>query len=337
MATQSRPQSKAQSRPLSPHLTIWRWGPHMLVSILHRITGTGVTVVGLPILVWWLMEVADGPEAYSRFTSAATHPVGVIVLVGLTWAFFQKAFAGIRHLVMDTGMGFERICSILQDKDDMYGIDLFDPFFAALGEISGFKYTGKFPRTNAPDPAAEAASPELRHDIAFRVIADHLRTLTFAISDGAVPSNEGRGYVLRRILRRAVRFGVDQRRLEVLRVGIRRHGAAAHRDPPIVARHGHGFHVARLFENRQAALAHIHGALPHEPRIAVCRCEHDPSPAMGAHQQRFKFAVAVLNRLIGTFNVVGVQRPRMQGPRPPHGLDEQLQHLRRRDQRAAVF
>src|SRR4051812_28201916 len=111
---------------------------------------------------------------------------------------------------VDTGMGFERICSILQDKDDMYGIDLFDPFFAALGELSGFKYTGKFPPTNAPDPAAEAASPELRHDIAFRVIADHMRTLTFAIADGAAPSNEGRGYVLRRILRRAVRFGRQQ-------------------------------------------------------------------------------------------------------------------------------
>src|SRR4051794_8425259 len=111
---------------------------------------------------------------------------------------------------VDTGMGFERICSILQNKDDMYGIDLFDPFFEAIGELSGFKYGGMFPRTNVPDPAAEAASPELRHDIAFRVIADHLRTLTFALTDGAVPSNEGRGYVLRRILRRAVRFGRQQ-------------------------------------------------------------------------------------------------------------------------------
>ena len=111
---------------------------------------------------------------------------------------------------VDTGMGFERICSILQDKDDMYGIDLFDPFFAAICDLSGFKYAGKFPRTNAPDPAAEAADEQLRHDIAFRVIADHIRTLTFAITDGAVPSNEGRGYVLRRILRRAVRFGRQQ-------------------------------------------------------------------------------------------------------------------------------
>lgn len=79
----------------------------MLVSILHRITGAGLTLVGLPILVWWLMAIADGPDAYSEFTGLATHWAGLVVLIGLTWAFFQKAFAGIRHLVMDTGMGFE--------------------------------------------------------------------------------------------------------------------------------------------------------------------------------------------------------------------------------------
>jgi alanyl-tRNA synthetase len=111
---------------------------------------------------------------------------------------------------VDTGMGFERICQVLQGKDDNYGIDLWDPFFGALTEMTGIKYAGLFPKTNAPDPAAEAASPQLRHDIAFRVISDHIRCLTFALTDGAVPSNEGRGYVLRRILRRAVRFGRQQ-------------------------------------------------------------------------------------------------------------------------------
>jgi alanyl-tRNA synthetase len=113
-----------------------------------------------------------------------------------------------RHV--DTGMGFERICSILQEKQDMYGIDVWNPLFDAISQISGLKYTGLFPATNAPDPVAEAANAQLRHDIAFRVVADHVRCLTFALTDGAVPSNEGRGYVLRRILRRAVRFGRQQ-------------------------------------------------------------------------------------------------------------------------------
>ena len=115
---------------------------------------------------------------------------------------------------VDTGMGFERICSILQNKSDMYGIDLFHPFWQALSDISGRKYAGTYPKTNAPDPAAEAADAQLRTDIAFRVIADHIRSLTFALTDGAVPSNEGRGYVLRRILRRAVRFGRQQLELK---------------------------------------------------------------------------------------------------------------------------
>jgi alanyl-tRNA synthetase len=111
---------------------------------------------------------------------------------------------------VDTGMGLERICQVLQHKDDNYATDLFTPIFAALTRLTGFNYTGKFPKTNAADPVAEAADASLRHDIAFRVIADHLRCLTFALTDGAVPSNEGRGYVLRRILRRAVRFGRQQ-------------------------------------------------------------------------------------------------------------------------------
>jgi alanyl-tRNA synthetase len=111
---------------------------------------------------------------------------------------------------VDTGMGLERICQVLQNKDDNYGTDLFTPIFDTLTKLTGITYHGKFPKTNAADPIAEAADPQLRHDIAFRVIADHVRCLTFALTDGAVPSNEGRGYVLRRILRRAVRFGRQQ-------------------------------------------------------------------------------------------------------------------------------
>ena len=95
------------SRPLSPHLTIWKWGPHMLVSILHRVTGGGLTVVGSIALVWWLVAAASGAEAYETFTSWATSWIGIVVGVGLSWAFFQHTVSGLRHLVMDIGAGFE--------------------------------------------------------------------------------------------------------------------------------------------------------------------------------------------------------------------------------------
>ena len=97
----------APTRPLSPHLTIWKWGPHMLVSILHRMTGTALTVAGLALLTWWLLAIASGAEAYDRFVAAADHPLGLFVLVGLTWAFWQHFFSGLRHLFMDMGAGYE--------------------------------------------------------------------------------------------------------------------------------------------------------------------------------------------------------------------------------------
>jgi succinate dehydrogenase / fumarate reductase, cytochrome b subunit len=99
--------SSTPSRPLSPHLTIWKWGPGMLVSILHRVTGGALTVVGLAILAWWLVALAGGEEAYARFTLLVGKPVGMIVLAGLTWAFWQHFFSGLRHLVLDTGAGYE--------------------------------------------------------------------------------------------------------------------------------------------------------------------------------------------------------------------------------------
>jgi succinate dehydrogenase / fumarate reductase cytochrome b subunit len=79
----------------------------MAVSILHRATGVALTFAGLGILTWWLYAIASGPAEYDAFTKAATHPVGLVVLVGLTWSFFQHLLSGIRHLVMDTGQGFE--------------------------------------------------------------------------------------------------------------------------------------------------------------------------------------------------------------------------------------
>ena len=94
-------------RPLSPHLTIWKWGPGMLVSILHRVTGGALAVAGLAMLTWWLWAIAAGPAAYEKFVAMAGSLVGLIVLVGLTWAFWQHLLSGIRHMVMDSGAGFE--------------------------------------------------------------------------------------------------------------------------------------------------------------------------------------------------------------------------------------
>ena len=79
----------------------------MLVSILHRVTGAGLAIIGLAALTWWLMAISGGPEDYAAFVAAARHPIGLIVLVGLTWALFQHLLSGIRHLVMDSGAGFE--------------------------------------------------------------------------------------------------------------------------------------------------------------------------------------------------------------------------------------
>ncbi|MDP8993854.1 MAG: succinate dehydrogenase, cytochrome b556 subunit [Pseudomonadota bacterium] len=95
------------SRPLSPHLTVWKWGPHMIVSILHRISGAGLAVIGAAVLVWWLYALAAGPEAYASFTGWATHWAGIVIAVGLSWAFFQHTLSGIRHFVLDIGAGYE--------------------------------------------------------------------------------------------------------------------------------------------------------------------------------------------------------------------------------------
>ena len=99
--------SSNRARPLSPHLTIWKWGPHMLVSILHRITGSGLAVVGLAVLTWWLVALAGGEQAYSKFIGATDNWIGLTILVGLTWAFWQHLLSGLRHLVLDTGAGYE--------------------------------------------------------------------------------------------------------------------------------------------------------------------------------------------------------------------------------------
>ena len=94
-------------RPLSPHLSIWKWSPAMLVSILHRVTGDGMAFVALPVLLWWLGALASGPAAYETFTAIATAWYGMIVLVGISWAFFNHFCSGVRHFVLDIGAGYE--------------------------------------------------------------------------------------------------------------------------------------------------------------------------------------------------------------------------------------
>lgn len=79
----------------------------MLVSILHRATGIGLTIAGAGILLWWLLAAATGADAYGKFLEVALHPVGLFVLFGLTAVFWQHFFSGLRHLYMDTGAGFE--------------------------------------------------------------------------------------------------------------------------------------------------------------------------------------------------------------------------------------
>ena len=96
-----------------------------------------------------------------------------------------------RHV--DTGMGFERLCMVLQDKSNTYDTDVFTPLIAEIERLSGKTYGGSY-------------APEAKADMAMRVVADHLRSVAFTIADGQLPGSGGAGYVVRRILRRAVRY-----------------------------------------------------------------------------------------------------------------------------------
>lgn len=108
----------------------------------------------------------------------------------------NKSLRPLPNKHVDTGLGFERLVSVLQDKLSNYDTDVFTPLFQRIQEITGARgYRGRF---GDEDPDGI--------DTAYRVVADHIRTLTFAISDGAPPNNEGRGYVVRRVLRRGARY-----------------------------------------------------------------------------------------------------------------------------------
>jgi len=136
----------------------------------------------------------------------ASHPL-VIELWNLVFIQFNRDEAGTltplpaRHV--DTGMGLERVAKALQGKVSNYATDLFVPIIERIETLTDHRYgssAGLEDRFDVTDPDNIA-------DVACRVIADHARTLTFALADGIIPSNEGRGYVIRRILRRAARYG----------------------------------------------------------------------------------------------------------------------------------
>jgi succinate dehydrogenase / fumarate reductase cytochrome b subunit len=99
--------AEANTRPLSPHLQVWRWGPAMAVSILHRVTGNGLALVGLGVLLWWLGALAGGDQSYLKFSRHMNEWYGQVVLIGLTWAFFNHMASGLRHFVLDIGAGYE--------------------------------------------------------------------------------------------------------------------------------------------------------------------------------------------------------------------------------------
>ena len=124
----------------------------------------------------------------------------------------DNSFTPLPQRHVDTGMGFERVTAMIQGTRNLtvfsgtisnYETDIFRPIFDELEKLSGKKYGSALPETEQ----SVIGNPQSAIDVAFRVIADHIRALSFAIADGIIPSNEGRGYVLRRILRRAVRYG----------------------------------------------------------------------------------------------------------------------------------
>ena len=94
-------------RPLSPHISIYRWPITMVLSILHRITGIALSL-GFIVFVAWLFDAASGPEAYAVFVNAMDTAIGKLLLIGWSFAFFFHLSNGARHLLWDTGRGLEK-------------------------------------------------------------------------------------------------------------------------------------------------------------------------------------------------------------------------------------
>lgn len=140
----------------------------------------------------------DRGEAYGDLSDPECYPGGenerFLEVWNLVFSQYNHnkdgSYTPLPNKNIDTGAGLERLASILQDVDSNFDTDLFMPIIEKTCEITGARYKKKN-----------------EHDVAMKVIADHIRTVVFAVSDGVMPSNEGRGYVIRRLLRRAVRYG----------------------------------------------------------------------------------------------------------------------------------
>ncbi|MEO7978212.1 alanine--tRNA ligase [Flavobacterium sp.] len=130
------------------------------------------------------------------------HPQVVEIWNNVFMEFNRKADGSLEKLPaqhVDTGMGFERLCMALQGKTSNYDTDVFTPLIEKLEQITGFTYTS--------DEIKNISEEQNKTNIAIRVVVDHVRAVAFAIADGQLPSNTGAGYVIRRILRRAIRYG----------------------------------------------------------------------------------------------------------------------------------
>jgi succinate dehydrogenase / fumarate reductase, cytochrome b subunit len=97
---------RPKARPLSPHLQIYSPLINMVMSILHRITGAAL-YVGTLLLAWWLVAAASGPEYFAYVNGILGSPLGLVVLLGYSWALLHHMIGGIRHLIWDTGRGFD--------------------------------------------------------------------------------------------------------------------------------------------------------------------------------------------------------------------------------------
>jgi len=206
---QVRPLLRDPRLPTSPHISPSRCGP---CSEIHydRIGGRDASHLVNDGCVGRNGEPIPAKGAVVKGHTVGVPDPNVLEIWNNVFMQFNRERDGsltpLPAPCVDTGMGLERVSSILLDKMSNYDIDVFAALFKAIqAVVPGLReYAGKVGEDM--EDAAKWTEDE-RVDMAFRVVADHIRTLTFAITDGAQPSAEGRGYVLRRILRRAVRYG----------------------------------------------------------------------------------------------------------------------------------